>query len=129
MKAAFLLDTDILIDVLRKNIQAESFLKKHIGTVFVSVISLTELYAGVRGPREIKSVEALLMSIEGVYDVTAQIAQRAGEYRNRYGKSHNTGVVDAIIAATAEVHEMRLVSLNKKHFPMCSSLLVPYKKS
>jgi predicted nucleic acid-binding protein len=46
----------------------------------------------------------------------------------RYGKSHGVGLVDALIAATAKLHGYRLVTLNKKHFPMLDNVLIPYQK-
>jgi hypothetical protein len=50
----------------------------------------------------------------------------AGFFKRDYQPSHGTGIADALIAATAEVHEMRLVTLNEKHFPMLDDVVVPY---
>ena len=46
-----------------------------------------------------------------------------------YGKSHNTGLADAIIAASAEIRQAHLVTFNRKHFPMLTNLIVPYPKA
>ena len=56
------------------------------------------------------------------------IAAKGGLYRRDYIKSHNVGLADALIAATAKHLDATLLSLNKKHFPMLKSVLVPYKK-
>jgi predicted nucleic acid-binding protein len=38
-------------------------------------------------------------------------------------------LIDALIAATAEQENARLVTLNRKHFPMLSDVLVPSQKT
>jgi predicted nucleic acid-binding protein len=43
-------------------------------------------------------------------------------------KSHNVGLADALIAATAESRQAALVTLNIKHFPMLANVVVPYQK-
>jgi predicted nucleic acid-binding protein len=60
--------------------------------------------------------------------VDEAIAVKGGLYRRDYSKSHNTGLADALIAATAEIKNAELVTLNKKHFPMLSNVIVPYQK-
>jgi predicted nucleic acid-binding protein len=49
-------------------------------------------------------------------------------YRRDYGKSHGVGLADALIAATAELNQATLVTLNQKHFPMIIDIMVPYQK-
>lgn len=36
---------------------------------------------------------------------------------------------DALIAATAEQYQAKLVTLNRKHFPMLKDVIVPYVKA
>jgi predicted nucleic acid-binding protein len=60
--------------------------------------------------------------------VDAAIAVRGGLFRRDYAKSHGVGIADALIAATAEVAGATLVTLNRKHFPMLASVVVPYQK-
>jgi len=55
-----------------------------------------------------------------------EIGVTGGLYRRDYRKSHETGLADALIAATARLHSLTLVTLNKKHFPMLTSIIVPY---
>jgi len=47
-----------------------------------------------------------------------------------FGNSRWTvlGLADALIAATADVKQATLVTLNKKHFPMLQDISVPYHK-
>ena len=44
--SAFLVDTDVLIDVSKGNINAVNFLAGITGTIFISRISATELIVG-----------------------------------------------------------------------------------
>ena len=54
------------------------------------------------------------------------IAARAGVFVRLYGGSHSIDDPDAIIAATAEHHGLRLATLNVKHFPMFPKLKRAY---
>jgi predicted nucleic acid-binding protein len=38
------------------------------------------------------------------------------------------GSLGALIAATAEARQARLVTLNQKHFPMLADVIIPYQK-
>lgn len=120
-------DADVLIDATRGQPQAIHFIKEHQYDITLSSATIAELYAGTRGAREEGALAALL-DLFDVVDVTEAIAVQAGKYRNRYGKSHGSGLVDCIIAATADACGGTLVTLNRKHYPMCERLLVPYKK-
>ncbi|MBM4294349.1 MAG: type II toxin-antitoxin system VapC family toxin [Deltaproteobacteria bacterium] len=62
-----------------------------------------------------------------IIPVDAEIAQKGGLYRRDYGPSHGVGLADALIAATAELHQARLVTLNPRHFPMVE-VAVPFTK-
>ncbi|HKV40755.1 MAG TPA: type II toxin-antitoxin system VapC family toxin [Blastocatellia bacterium] len=122
-----LLDTDVIIDYPRGQAAAVSYLEALTGPLFISAITLAELYAGAR-PDE----EAHLKSFIAAFDVVPvdiDIARVGGSYRRVYGKSHGTGIADALIAAAAGSVHAQLVTLNRKHFAMCPDLIVPYEKS
>ena len=78
----------------------------------VSVITVAELYAGVRNESEHRRIEALPALLH-VRDVDFEIARLAGRYRLQYRTSHGVGIPDALIAATAQVHGARLVTRNR----------------
>ena len=53
------------------------------------------------------------------WDVTPEIAKQAGLYWQEYVKQlNNLSLMDCLIAATANVNDLTLASLNTKHFPM-----------
>jgi predicted nucleic acid-binding protein len=127
MSARLLIDTDVLIDYLRGQAQAVAYLEGRAETLLVSAITVAELFAGVREGKERTSLSAFLSAFE-VVAVDAVIAERGGLFRRDYGRSHSTGLADALIAATAEHVRAHLVTLNRRHFPMLSEVHVPYSK-
>lgn len=122
-----LIDTDVLIDYLRDRPVAVKYLESLLLPPAVSTITIAELFAGVREGRERKFLDEFSTTFT-VVNVDKEIAKLGGLYRRDYFKSHGVGINDAIIAATAELAEYTLVTLNRKHFPMLRDVLVPYQK-
>ncbi|MBL8198904.1 MAG: type II toxin-antitoxin system VapC family toxin [Chromatiales bacterium] len=127
MAGPLLIDTDVLIDYLRGQTDAVAFLRKTKRALRVSSATVAELYVGVREGTEDDVLERFLGLLE-VVEITSGIARRAGLWRRDFGKSHGTGLMDALIAASAESSGSTLVTLNDKHYPMLESVLVPYRK-
>jgi len=127
MAEPLLIDTDVLIDYLRGRAEAVSYLESRTEPLLISAITVAELYAGVREGAERVALEQFL-SVFNVISVDDVLAAAGGLIRRDYGKSHGVGLADAIIAATAEARKAELVTLNKKHFPMLSSVVTPYHK-
>ena len=123
-----LIDTDVLIDYLRDYADAVSYLESLSEPAYISAITVAELYAGVREGKERVALDSFVKAFE-VVPVDEGIATRGGLLRRDYRKSHNVGLADAIIAATAESKNAELVTLNKKHFPMLTRIITPYRKS
>lgn len=128
MAGPLLFDTDVLIDYLRGQADAVAFLKKTRRPLRVSAATVAELYVGVREDDEREVLERFLGLME-VVDLTADIARQAGLWRRDFGPSHGTGLVDALIAASAESSGSTLVTLNAKHYPMLEAVLTPYRKA
>ena len=127
MPPSHLIDTDVLVDYLRGYEPAVKFLEGLAGDLFVSAISIAELYAGVRGEEEDRSLQQFLLAF-GVVPVDQAIARAAGQYRQRFRQSHGTSLADALIAATSEAQGATLVSLNRRHYPKVKGLKVPYRR-
>ncbi|MGL6133721.1 MAG: type II toxin-antitoxin system VapC family toxin [Prochlorococcaceae cyanobacterium] len=121
------IDTDVLIDYLRDQPQAVAFLESGERQLAACVITIAELYAGVRDGDERQRLDAFVSSFE-LLNVGPAAAVQAGLWRRQYGRSHGTGLADALIAATAEGAGGSLVTLNHRHFPMLATVLVPYVK-
>ena len=120
-----LLDTSILVPILRKNEIALAWFESNTDDPKMSVVSLTELYLGIRRQREERDLVELERLVRPLA-VDRDIAVRAGVFVRHYGPSHSVEIPDAIIAATAEHHGLRLATLNVKHFPMFPKLKSVY---
>jgi predicted nucleic acid-binding protein len=117
-----LFDTSVLIAHLRGDVRAtEVLLTVSTARRRVSVLARVEVEGGMR-PGEHANVAGLFGSLT-MLPVSDGIARRAGELLRRYRRSHGgIDLVDYVIAATAEIHEAPLVTLNVKHFPMFEGL-------
>lgn len=127
MVERLLLDTDVIVDYLRGRDEAAAFLEARPEPLLLSVITVAELYAGVRKGEERRVLEGFLSAFEIIH-LDKEIAQKGGLYRRDYGISHGVGLADALIAATAELQQARLVTLNARHFPMLE-VEVPYPQA
>lgn len=122
-----LVDTDILIDYLREVPAAVEFVEANIDRISVSVISIAELYQGVRDGEEREALDDFLSVLTDL-DLNFETAKTAGLFRRQFKRSHNPGLADCLIAATAQARQLPLKTLNKKHFPMLEDVEVPYHK-
>jgi predicted nucleic acid-binding protein len=127
MSNAVLVDTDVLIDYLRGNDKAVTFIDKFSSHIILSSIVLAELYAGVKGTNEL-SVLNNFVSLFRIVSIDSDIAKAGGLYKRDFGKSHGVGLADAILAATADKENAELKTLNVKHYPMIKGLKPAYKK-
>jgi hypothetical protein len=127
MARAMLLDTDVLIDFLRGDEKAVSFVNANSSRIILSSVVVAELYAGVKGDAEQATLERFI-SLFRVIPVDSEIAKTGGLYKRDFSKSHGVGLADAILAATAESENAELITLNTKHYPMIRGLLPAYRK-
>jgi predicted nucleic acid-binding protein len=120
-----LLDTDVLVEYLCGRPEAIEYLEGLESDLFVSVVSVAELFSGVKGDQEERSLEQFLLAFTAL-PVTEGVARLGGLYRRDFRPSHGTGLADALIAATAEENGVDLVTLNRRHFPMVRKVTIPY---
>jgi predicted nucleic acid-binding protein len=115
-----LVDTDILIEVLRGRkpevTRLWSDTVSEEGALFYSPVTLAEIRHGMRG-HERESTERVLSSMLSV-PIEIEIGARAGDYLRAFHASHPLELGDALIAATASIHQLALWTQNRKHFPM-----------
>jgi predicted nucleic acid-binding protein len=120
-----LVDTNILVDFLRGRAEAATWLDALEERPAISAISLLELYAGARSQRDERDIIALRQQF-ACLPIGEEIAERAGATMRHYRTSHGIDIPDAIIAATAEHHGLKLATLNTRHFPMFPKLRRAY---
>ena len=124
----YLIDTDILIDHEKGIPPAHQFLQEINTTqnqLFLSVITLTELLAGL-SKEEKRKTEPLISCFETIV-MDRQIAETAADYLYQYQRKQGVGLGDAVIAATAYHLKSRLITRNRKHYPMTNiHITIPY---
>ncbi len=128
-KDAVVVDTDIIVDLLRKVEDSKKFFKKIENNemqAYFSIITELELFAGKtsQSMEEQKIIDDLL-SIMIRVNLDREIARKAGFIRRTY----DLAIADSIIVATAlSKNVKKIVTRNKKHFVKVKEVevLVPY---
>ncbi len=122
-----LVDTSVLIDVLRGEVAAAEVLRnaRMAGPLHASEVTRLEVLAGMRPPEE-AATRALLAALTW-HPLDDRVAEVAGDLGRRWLVS-NRGIDsgDLAIAATAVLLDAALLTRNIKHFPMFSGLSAPY---
>jgi len=124
----YLLDTDVLIEVLRGKTKVVRHLKalhEKGNVIYYSPVTKAEIYYGIR-PGEDKKTAALFAQLECL-PIHTEVGEKAGHYMKMYRKSHNVQLGDALIAATASCAGAHLSTFNAKHYPMMDIKLRPLK--
>lgn len=112
-----ILDTTVLIDVLRDVRATIDRLRAARDLPLISAISVDEVRAGMQSS-EREATENLL-SWPIVVPVDAEVATASGDWRREYASRGITlGRADALIAASALVYGATLATSNVKDFPM-----------
>ena len=128
--ATFLLDTSVIIDVLngkRNRGQLLGDFAKQGHLLACCSISVTEVYAGMRTPEEIRTFD-FLNSLQ-FYSVTWPIARLAGLLKRDHArKGVSLAVADVTVAAVAIHHRLTLLTDNLKRYPMKELTLHPLPK-
>ena len=121
-----LLDTSVLIDVLRGSQPAVEWLASLQEVPSCSELTRAEVLSGVRSPERART-DRLLGSLRWVA-VDEPISRRGGELGRRYRRSHQgLSIVDFLIAGTAQLVDAELATANIRHYPMFAGLTPPYR--
>ena len=116
----FLIDTDVMIDVSRANAGAASLIDS-LTDPAISIVTAQELIVGARDKRDLTVIDSFI-SFFPVIHIDASIGQLAYDLLKRYAKSDGLRTFDSLIAATAIVRDLELVSRNRKHFAIIDGL-------
>lgn len=119
-----LLDTDVLIWLLRGNPKAEALVDR-MGALSISVVTYMELMQGARSRQEALNIRRTLRLLEfRTLDLSPAVGTLAALYVESYARSHGMQLADALIAATAAEQGTPLVTGNAKHFKVLPKLEV-----
>jgi predicted nucleic acid-binding protein len=119
-------DSTVLIAHLRGDNRATALLiARRREERLVSVVSRVEIEGGMRSAE--RADVARLFGVVTMVPVSDAIAQRAGAHLRAHRRSHQgIDLADYLIAATVDVHDAVLATLNVKHFPMFKGLRPAY---
>ncbi len=118
-----LLDSVILIDHFNGRSEAKAYLLKTMGVAVLSVITRAEVLVGVRDAIRRRQVVGFLEQFP-LLEITKEIGDLGADLRREYGWK----LPDALQAALAQKHELKLATRNTKDFPASLDFVeVPYE--
>jgi predicted nucleic acid-binding protein len=120
------IDSDVLIDVLRGIPAASAFLKGLDRPPVCSEVSRVEVLRGMRSG-ERRATERLL-SLVGWASVDETVSVTAGTFGRRFRRSHALAVPDLLVAATADRLGLPLATRNVRDYPMFPDLEPAYRR-
>lgn len=122
---SFVLDSTVLIDLLRGDPGALEFIEELETVPACSEMSRIEVIRGLRSA-ERGGAERLFSRLVWV-PLDEAVARLAGELGRRWRRSHpGIGTADLAVAATAGQLNADLATANVRHFPMFKGLRPPY---
>ena len=121
--APVIVDSDVLIDVSRGDLAAISLVTnlESSGGIAISSITAMELIIGCSNKQELARVEKFLARFVLLH-LTEQISEHAIDLLRTFKLSHGLLIADALIASTAIVSEMNLVTNNQRDFRFIEGL-------
>ena len=105
----YLLDSNILIYYLDGQKDVIPFVERTKSSIFISVISVTELLAKPSLTKKQQTLINNFLSQFNILDFDITIARQAAAIKRKYGLTFP----DAVLAATAKVFKLNLVSKDR----------------
>lgn len=125
-----LLDTDIMIDILRDYPPAVQWMQSLSDeAIALPGFVVMELIQGCETKRELANLRRKLLPFK-IYWLEAYDCNGAVEIFSKYHLSHHIGIIDVMIGELAVSLKIPLYSFNKKHYSPITSLQIvqPYQK-
>ena len=110
-----ILDTNVLIEILKNKTETISTLAGIQEPLFISTITSMELFYGARDKQEVKMLGRFLDKFEYL-PVNEEISYCALKLVRDFAKSHTLDIPDSLIAASALTNQAALFTYNTKDF-------------
>ena len=110
-----ILDTDVLVDLLRGHPPAIAWFGSLIAPVAVCGFAALELAQGCVNKRELKRIRKVLAPFPLVWPNAADMLRAYDDYAG-LPLSHGIGLLDALIATTAVGQGLPLPTFNVRHY-------------
>lgn len=135
----YLLDTNVVCEATGKHPDPTvlAWIEAHAHECFLSCVTLGEIWKGLHRLPEGRRKRSLVQWAEGLeIDFTEQILELDTTVLKSWGKLYakneamgfNMDVMDSLIAATALIHRLTVVTRNTADFPKDVKTLNPWKK-
>ncbi len=125
-----LLDADVVIDLHRKHPPATAWLATvNLSNLTVPGFVAMEMIQSARNTREATSADAILRQFGRVWPSSAACEAALVDFKTLH-LSHDLGLVDALIGATAREIGAQLCTFNIKHYRAMPGLVIvqPYSR-
>ena len=121
--AITIVDSDILIDVARGEADAINCLLRleQTSALAIRAVSQMELIVGCRSKKELQVLEKFLDRYQ-ILKITDRVSDRAVDLLRQYFLSHGLLIADALIAATALIHNEMFITKNQRDFRFIADL-------
>jgi predicted nucleic acid-binding protein len=117
---AWLIDTDVMVDVSRRNAEAANYVDS-LPDASIAIVTAQELIVGARDKRDLAGIDSLIAAYPIVH-INDRIGTRAYEFLKTYAMSPGLRTFDSLIAAIAVENDLTLVTRNRKHFGMIEGI-------
>ncbi len=120
----FLCDTNVISELVRPQPNPGVITwSTQVSSIYLSVVTVEEIYYGLASKPNLRIIEGINQLIESyctILPITPEIAKRSGElrgYLRTQGKPRTQA--DMLIAATAQVSQLTVVTRNVRDFDDC----------
>ena len=124
-----LVDSTAFVDLIRSYKPAVVAFEKLLNSQSSSIVTKFELIVGLKSKREIASLEKVFQKFDiKILPVTEEVSLLSESLLKKYYHSNGIGILDAVIASTAIIHNEVLATHNIKHFDFIPNLklISPY---
>lgn len=111
-----LIDTDVLIWYMRGNENAYHWIEEQ-DKFTISIVNYMEIVQGLRNKTELIEFQKALSEWNvNILQLTAEISSKAANLMEEFCLSHSLFLADSLIAATAIIHKIPILTANIRHF-------------
>jgi predicted nucleic acid-binding protein len=125
MNKAVLCDTCVLVDFVNGRSEQITELQANAIALFINPVIELELLQGARNKAELLRLEKIVAMFY-IVEMPAEVVDVARQLIKLYSLSHGLRLADALIAATALVYELDLLTDNLKDFRSIPELRLYY---
>ena len=120
-----IIDADVIIELLRKNPLAKSFISNEVGSqnIILSCITVAEIQQGANNKEDLQQINKILKQYILV-PIDYSISNIFATLFEKFTLSHSSGIPDTLVAATALHYNLPLLSINQKNFKHIPNLIL-----